>query len=127
MKRMWSEEEVNAAIAEYAATHPAGGKLYLHKVHAQHAMETDTAFTMNVLSTSQTPFTSAREIPQGLYLAEGSINDNADVVSVFQIYYTISGNDTVIGYTASYGGSVTQGTIVDPIGDIEFTDEVSEL
>ena len=127
MKRMWSEEEVNAAIDEYAATHPAGGKLYLHKVHAQHAMLTDTSFAMHILSTSQTPFTNAREIPQGLYLAEGSISDNSDVVGVFQIYYTISGNDTAIGYTATYGGTVTQGTIVDPIGDIEFTDEVSEL
>lgn len=127
MKRMWSEEEVNAAIAEYAATHPAGGKLYLHKVHAQHAMKTDTTFTMNVLSTSQTPFTSAREIPQGLYLAEGLIDDNSDVVTVFQIYYAISGTDTAIGYIAFYGGNGTQGTIVDPIGDIEFTDEVSEL
>lgn len=32
MKRMWSEEEVNAAIAEYAATHPAGGKIYVHEI-----------------------------------------------------------------------------------------------
>lgn len=127
MKRMWSEEEVNAAIAEYAATHPAGGKVYKHSIHAQHAMKTDTTFSFYVISTSQTPFTNPRDIPQGLWIGEGSIDDNNDIVTVFQIVYYISGNDTAIGYTGSYGGTVTQGTIVDPIGDIEFNDTVSEM
>lgn len=115
MKRMWAKEQLSG-----------GGGLYLHKVHAQHVSDLDTSFIMYILSTSQTPFTNAREIPKGAYLAEGTIYDGS-IVSVFQIKYAITATDTVLAYVGEDSGAITMDTVSNPIGEIEFTDEVSDL
>lgn len=117
MKRMWAKEQLSGG----------GGGLYMHKVHAQHVSELDTSFIMYIMSTAQTPFTSAREIPKGAYLAEGLIYDSGSIVTVFQIRYAIAATNTVLEYVGEDSGSIMSGTAVYPIGDIEFTDEVSEL
>ena len=61
MKKMWSEEEVNAAIAEYAATHPAGGKLFLHNV-SFYDDNVSHDWSLRILSTEESPFTSFEDI-----------------------------------------------------------------
>lgn len=61
MKKMWSEEEVNAAIAEYAATHPAGGKLFLHNV-SFYDDNVSHDWDLRILSTEESPFTSFEDI-----------------------------------------------------------------
>ena len=71
MKKMWSEEEVNAAIAEYAATHPAGGKLFLHNVSFFDDTET-VGWAFRILSTEKNPFTSLRDIIGKVISVSGS-------------------------------------------------------
>ena len=61
MKKMWSEEEVTAAIAEYAATHPAGGKLFLHNV-SFYDDNISRPWHLTILSTEKNSFTDYEDI-----------------------------------------------------------------
>lgn len=115
MKRMWAKEQLSG-----------GGGLYLHKVHAEDVSDMDTSFIMYILSTSQTPFTNAREIPKGVYLADGTIRDGG-LITVFQIRYEITATGTLILYVGEDSGAIRIDTIGHTIGELEFTDEVSEL
>ena len=96
MKRMWSEEEVTAAIAEYAAAHPAGGKLFLHNVSFYDDSTTYT-WKMKLLSTEKNPFTTfgdmigkcisvsgSHETEDG-YIVLAVANDDMDLPSFWYI------------------------------------------
>lgn len=124
MKRMWSEEEVNAAIAEYAATHPAGGKLYLHKIVAE-GTDGDT-YTMNVhfsvITNSNTPFTSFIDVPSGGYAVEsGTFNDGEDLGYIITISVD-NGAGLFLNYYVSQFSQLEWN-----YGYTRFLDEVSEL
>lgn len=93
MKRMWSEEEVNAAIAEYAATHPSGGKLYLHNIKAaidDEDMGNSTTIYFSFVSTSNTPCLAIANVPE-MTVAVTSHQDASYVYSAMTIRK--SGND----------------------------------
>ncbi len=135
MKRMWSEEEVNAAIAEYAATHPAGGKLYLHNITFKARDVLEDAEIANVkfafVSGSNVPMTKQtmpRDTPIALYgtyasyygAQEGYALTGMIEGDVFRIQGTF---DTPGGGIGPYGFSLidsasTSTTISDTVSEL---------
>lgn len=130
MKRMWSEEEVNAAIAEYAATHPAGTSLYKHEVKFQHDMVTDTQGTITIISTKATAYTAISELPDGVYYVKGSADISGDVVNLYSITLRQNSDtdNTEVILIGAYSVSVAYGYQDWAFGDVSLvSDTVSQM
>lgn len=79
---MWSEEEVNAAIEEYAAAHPAGVKVYAHRVKiAANGLQDESGSgdspELCIISTRETVYTAYTELPANFWFLMSAIYDDS--------------------------------------------------
>ena len=125
MKKMWSEEEVNAAIAEYAAAHPAGGKLYLHNIAT--AIDDDvgipTSIRFSFVSTSETPCLSMSEVP----IMTVAVTSGVDASIIFSAMTIFEQGGSVYADVVKDGSSIIEVDGHMYSFNSQFVDTVQEL
>ena len=85
-----------------------GNKIYKHKIHITHAMNTDNDLYLYVLSSNKTPYSEFGDIPEGVCECSGSLSISSDAVYMFYCNYDNGTTSEFYGYGP---GGITQARV----------------